>query len=146
MQEYQTTVIKKQQLNSNVVELELSRPDGFTFQAGQYVGFQMEYTARSYSMVSTPDESTLRFCIKIIEDGIGSEYVNSLKVGDEVFISGPFGKFTMDNASSDVLFVATGVGIAPIVSLIHFLFKQDFNKNGFFKGLEGDPNFLALLN
>jgi len=24
--------------------------------------------------------------------------------------------------------------------------KQDFNKNGFFKGLEGDPNFPVLLN
>ena len=131
MEHYASTVKEKRVLANSVVELalELASNADFKFIAGQYVGFQMEYTARSYSMVSTPAEPLLRFCIKIVEDGIGSDYVSSLKVGDKVELSGPYGQFVFVTQQTDLLFIATGVGIAPVISIITDVLQRGFKKN-----------------
>lgn len=119
--EYKSTVIRKQQLTSTVVELVL-RPDSigaWTFKPGQYIQFLFDYTFRSYSMVNPPKAGIeeLVFCIKLVPDGMASEYVKGLSVGDEVTFRGPYGDFTpFDNR--DICCIATGVGIAPIRSII----------------------------
>ena len=59
----------------------------------------------------------------IISDGIK---IQNLKIGTRVWIDGPFGIFTLNNAvNKECVFIAGGIGITPILSII----KSIQNKN-----------------
>lgn len=119
-------------LNDNksfmLVKLELVTPDRLAFLAGQYVSLKVNEKGerRSYSIASTPDVNHgVTLVAEIIPNGKGSEYIKSLKPGDEVEILAPLGRFTVDweavPKERKLLFVATGSGIAPIYSMINDL-------------------------
>lgn len=74
--------------------------------------------SRPYSISSGTDEPTLRFLIRQMEGGQVSPYLGSLKPGDAVKISPPFGWFRPGQSDPDApsVFVATGTGIAPFLS------------------------------
>lgn len=77
---------------------------------------------RSYSISSVPGEP-LRITIKRVENGAISRYLlNTLRIGDEIRCLAPAGRFTLsqmgDTEPQDLLFVAAGSGITPVLSLI----------------------------
>src|SRR5689334_8850385 len=57
-------------------------------------------------------------CSTASRGGRGSEYLFSLKLGDAVTFEGPQGSFHLHERTRDILFVATGTGIAPIRSML----------------------------
>lgn len=130
-QKYATRVSDIYYLNDNQsfmnVKLELITPDRIAFHAGQYVSVKVNDSGerRSYSIASTPDIThAVTLCAEIVPGGKGSEYLSSLKPGDTVEILAPLGRFVVDReeiADRKLLFVATGSGIAPIVSMIQDL-------------------------
>lgn len=132
METFKVKVIDKQNLTHNIVELglELESQAKFDFIPGQFVQFIIsEKVFRSYSIISlTKDLPQVRFCIKIEEGGIGSNFVNELKLGDIFEFRGPLGKFIVKDETKDVLFIATGVGVAPFVSMVKGLLEEDFKK------------------
>jgi Na+-transporting NADH:ubiquinone oxidoreductase subunit F len=82
---------------------------------------------RAYSMASTPTEELLRFTIRIATPppgageappGVGSSYVFSLKPGDKVTLSGPFGEFFIKETEREMCFIGGGAGMAPMRSHI----------------------------
>jgi Na+-transporting NADH:ubiquinone oxidoreductase subunit F len=83
---------------------------------------------RAYSMANTPTEDLLRFTIRIatpppgaggdLPPGVGSSYVFSLKPGDQVVLSGPFGEFFIKETRREMCFIAGGAGMAPMRSHI----------------------------
>ncbi|MBI2436649.1 MAG: hypothetical protein HYV41_02835 [Candidatus Magasanikbacteria bacterium] len=115
-------IISKKWLSSDVFELHIERPDHFVFRAGQFVQFQIpdgEKTIwRSYSIASNTHDTHIELCLKFLSEGKGSRYFNALKVGDPVSFKEPQGKFVCSNDVQAYYFVATGVGIAPIMSMI----------------------------
>jgi len=83
---------------------------------------------RAYSLASPPYENTcIRFTIRIATPppgvpealpGIGSSYVFSLKPGDRVTFSGPYGDFFVKDTDREMCFVGGGAGMAPMRSHI----------------------------
>ncbi|MCX6771881.1 MAG: FAD-dependent oxidoreductase [Candidatus Micrarchaeota archaeon] len=91
---------------------------------------------RPYSAASHPSEPLLRFCIKnhagdflavegaqasstpIKKNGVFSSMVWELHVGGRAEIDGPYGIFTLDPGDSERVFIAGGVGITPLRSMI----------------------------
>ncbi len=83
---------------------------------------------RAYSMANTPSEELLRFTIRIatpppgageeVPPGVGSSYVFTLKPGDRVILSGPFGEFFIKDTQREMCFIAGGAGMAPMRSHI----------------------------
>jgi Na+-transporting NADH:ubiquinone oxidoreductase subunit F len=83
---------------------------------------------RAYSLASPPSENTeLRFTIRIatpppgmpdIPPGIGSSYVFSLKPGDPITFSGPYGDFFVKDTNREMCFIGGGAGMAPMRSHI----------------------------
>ncbi len=83
---------------------------------------------RAYSLASPPSENTcLRFTIRIaapppgmpdIPPGIGSSYVFSLKPGDNITFSGPYGDFFVKETNREMCFIGGGAGMAPMRSHI----------------------------
>lgn len=85
---------------------------------------------KAYSIASSPDETgTLDFCIKLVEGGLATNWFWSLQEGDRVTLGGAYGNFVLpEPASHDLIFVATGTGLAPFRSMIHYLLKRGFKQ------------------
>jgi Na+-transporting NADH:ubiquinone oxidoreductase subunit F len=71
---------------------------------------------RPYSAASHPSEAELRFCIK--RNGGFSSRVWGLREGEEVMLDGPHGNFSLDANDPERVFLAGGVGITPLRSML----------------------------
>ncbi len=128
---YRTKVLSKKSIAPNVVELavELVEPGKIVFTAGQFMQFEIGTQLRSYSIVSAPgDRKDLSFCIELVKEGLGSEFVRNLKEGDLISMKGPFGVFTLKDFQKSAAFVATGVGVAPFKPMIEEALKYGYKK------------------
>ncbi|NQV09035.1 FAD-dependent oxidoreductase [Candidatus Woesearchaeota archaeon] len=114
-------------VHSLVLELE----EKIDFKAGQYVMINVpegdKILKRAYSIVSSPSKTDIELCIKIVDEGVASKYLCGLKQGDEMDLMGPMGVFILSEPLEDsVVFLASGVGVAPFRSMINYLFEQGF--------------------
>ncbi|EKD25454.1 MAG: hypothetical protein ACD_80C00049G0003 [uncultured bacterium (gcode 4)] len=128
IQSHIVTLLSKKEVAQHVFELRFSKPEGFEYTAGQFVQFLIpngeKITPRSYSISSIPTDEYLEFCIKLHEGGLASEYIRAMNVGSSLSCKGPLGRFVIDVNSHDHYFVATGVGIAPIMGMIRSLIEE----------------------
>lgn len=111
----------------------------FGYLPGQFVTIEAEVegkpTKRSYTIASSPTQSRyIELTIKREEKGAMSRYLHDhLKVGDEIAISGPGGFFTFTGAEAkDVVLIAGGVGITPMMSILRYLADCDWRGDIFF--------------
>ncbi|GEM_PF-499578 len=122
-------LIKKIEIIADVLDLELSPADGrpiFNFYPGQYamITYNKENGVRpdkhAFSLASSPtDKARLRFGIKIM--GNFTQGLTKLKLGQEIFVSGPFGKFTFNEKKHrDLVLIAGGIGITPFLSAMKY--------------------------
>ncbi len=130
---YTTEITSKKQLTEKLYELNmrLLEPDSITFKAGQCVGFHVgeNEKKRLYSIASVPANSKeLSFVIDVSHMGPGSRFVVGLKEGDRMTFEGPYGAFTVNDDTQDLLFIATGAGIAPFKSIILDLIEKNYPK------------------
>jgi Na+-transporting NADH:ubiquinone oxidoreductase subunit F len=87
---------------------------------------------RAYSMASHPAEKNLvKLNIRIatpppnmpdVQPGLCSSYVYSMKPGDKVNISGPYGEFFINETQREMCYIGGGAGMAPMRSHIFHLF------------------------
>lgn len=84
---------------------------------------------RSYS-VAVPVERAdghLVFLVRFMpgeRPGRGSSYMYTLKPGDTVSFSGPYGDFALKPGAREKVFIGGGAGMAPLRAMIHALFAQ----------------------
>ena len=84
---------------------------------------------RSYS-VAVPLErcdGQLTFLVRFVpgpRPGRGSGYMYTLKVGDELRFSGPFGDFGLKTGAREKVFIGGGAGMAPLRAMIHALLAK----------------------
>ncbi len=72
--------------------------------------------------IATPPWDNLRKQFMNVPPGICSSYVFSLKQGDKVTISGPYGEFHIKDTGSEMVYIGGGAGMAPLRSHIFHLF------------------------
>ena len=53
-----------------------------------------------------------------------SNYLCNLEVGETISFQGPFGDFTLRPPLRDTVFIATGTGVAPFRSMLHWLLAE----------------------
>lgn len=117
---------EKIMLTHDVLMLRFAKPENFDFIAGQFVQFEVPFEGkiywRSYSICSTPDKDYLEFCTKLIWGGKATRMFDGAVVGEEFVINMPRGVFVCPKESAvNTVFVATGVGVAPIASMVEDL-------------------------
>lgn len=116
-------LIKKRSLTNDVIELIFETKDNFKFTAGQFITIKINDKLpspclRGYSISSRPSGNIFELCVKIIPQGRGSNWLNSLKKDNEIEFIGPNGKFIFNTDSSKkILLIGAGTGIAPLKSI-----------------------------
>lgn len=115
-------------LSEDVVRLTLRTPPNksLEFLAGQYVDLSVKDIKRSYSISSTPSDSKIELLIKNYTGGQFSNYLfNEAKVDDLLRIEGPKGTYILPkDIPQNLVFISTGTGIAPNLSLIKSALKE----------------------
>ena len=109
----------------DIVSYELRDPDGGElppFTAGAHIDLTLPNgLIRSYSLIN-PQSERLRYVIAVQKDRAsrgGSKWVHeNFRVGDLVTIAGPRNNFALDESARTSLFIAGGIGITPILSMI----------------------------
>lgn len=101
----------------------------FGFVPGQWLSLQQskpdgEEITRAYSIASAPNGGKFAFCLNRVQDGFMSNYLCDLPQGAVIQVKGPFGSFILRPPLRDTIFIATGTGIAPYRSMLHWLFAD----------------------
>lgn len=128
-------VANKKLLNHKTYEIDLKLidPSEIDFKAGQFAMFVVdEKTKRAYSIVSLPSQKNmLTFCVDVSPNGPASQFIKNLNIGDRIKLQAPYGLFVVgdQDKEKDMLFVATGVGVAPFKSMITDLLETGYAKN-----------------
>lgn len=106
---------------------------------------------RAYSMANHPaEDNIIMLNVRIatppfdrvnggfmkVNPGVCSSYIYSLKPGDKVIISGPYGEFHVKDTKNEMIFIGGGAGMAPMRSHIldQFLTKHTDRKASFWYG------------
>lgn len=105
-----------------------------------------EETVRAYSMANYPEEGD-RFMLTVriatppfkpkpavgfmdVPPGIASSYIFSLKPGDKVLMSGPYGDFhPIVDSDAEMIWVGGGAGMAPLRAQIMWMLKTRQTRN-----------------
>jgi CDP-4-dehydro-6-deoxyglucose reductase len=119
------TVQSYTQLTPTVFQISFTTDQAFEFEAGQFVSIVVPGAGpngrdlrRAYSIASEPSQRPIDLCVKLVEGGPGTNYLNKLRPGDQFKCFAPYGSFTLKpKAGRNVCFIATGTGIAPFRSM-----------------------------
>jgi Na+-transporting NADH:ubiquinone oxidoreductase subunit F len=122
-------------------DIDFDNPYRADWKKMQLFGLQMnnsEPTVRAYSMANYPEENRIVMLnVRIalppfnhkknrfekINPGIASSYIYSLRPGDKVMVSGPYGEFFVKDTDNEMMFIGGGAGMAPLRSHIFDQFK-----------------------
>lgn len=107
---------------SLVLELR-SGADDFTYRPGQFLTVRIPGEpgiARSYSLSSSPlTGEKPKITVKRVPDGDGSNRICDLvRAGDDLQVLAPAGRFGPREMDRDVLLMAAGSGITPVMSVL----------------------------
>jgi CDP-4-dehydro-6-deoxyglucose reductase len=132
--------IQEQQLAARIKSVEVFNPkiaalhllaprsQRLHFLAGQSVRLSAQGASGQYAVASCPCEER-HIEIQILrkpDDAFSELLFSSLKAQDSVEVEGPYGEFVLEDASSrPLIFVAFGVGFAPVKSLIQHAMSLD---------------------
>ena len=118
------------------LEFEMPAISRFGFVTGQWLSFQQvkpdgEELTRAYSISSPPgDDARFALCLNRVQDGFMSNFLCDMKEGDEIRCQGPFGDFILRPPMRDTILIATGTGIAPFRSMLHWLLGDESRHQG----------------
>jgi ferredoxin-NADP reductase len=117
------------------LEFELLHLARFGFVPGQWLSLRAnkpdgEEITRAYSIASPPDGNRFALCLNRVQDGFMSNFLYDLEEGTEIACQGPFGDFILRPPLRDTLFIATGTGIAPFRSMLHWLLADPSRHEG----------------
>jgi ferredoxin-NADP reductase len=100
----------------------------FSFAPGQWIGLEEEVPEvgprrSSYCIFSPPtDDGRFELLLRVLPDGPLSKHLVTLETGYQVRFRGPMGRSMLPRDSdTDLVLVATGVGLAPLYSLLGHL-------------------------
>jgi ferredoxin-NADP reductase len=114
--------------NATAWSIYLAAADGTALpaaEAGQYLmlrlpGAGQPAPVRSYSLSSAPDGGTYRISVKHEPHGAASTYLTSgLRPG--AILDAPRGDFVLDSGTGPVLLISAGIGLTPVLSMLHEL-------------------------
>lgn len=157
VKEFDVEVTEIKDLTDVIKLLRFKLPEGeeFKFKPGQYVQLKAplykgndEEVYRAYSIASSPNlEGYFDLVIGYVPEGIATTYVHHhLNVGDVVNVNGPFGDFYYRDGDREMIMVAVGTGVAPILSILNYMKENDIKRKATFYFGAKTPSDLFMLD
>ena len=138
VKEFKTTVesITPLTYDTRMFRFKLEDPAEIKFKPGQFVQFRIpgEGEERAYSIASSPNNKNIvELIVRLVPGGLCTSYMfNKLKVGDSIFLTGPYGDFYLREETFDpIVCVAGGSGSAPIRSIVTYLSEKQSERKIF---------------
>ncbi len=128
------TIIKKVPMTSSETLFEIRLDDGFELghKPGQFVEVSVFGIGEAPISLASPPSKKETFEICVRKLGNVTTKLHSLKVGDRVGVRGPFGNGfdAVSLKGKDLLFVAGGLGLAPLRSLFNYVLdnRKDYGR------------------
>jgi NAD(P)H-flavin reductase len=122
----QVDMIKDLTHDVRQLDLRLIEPKTIVFKPGQFISFEMPHprtghlVTRAYSIASQPSRSdVITLLFNLVPGGPGSGLLFHLNIGEKTHFKGPAGNFYLrEDQGRELLFIASGTGIAPIRSML----------------------------
>jgi phenol/toluene 2-monooxygenase (NADH) P5/A5 len=133
VRDFPSTVARIVQLTPTIKAIYLKLPAAIRFQAGQYVQVAIPGVqgGRAFSIANSPAQvaasGEVELNVRIVQGGAGTAWLhNTLKAGDKLTISGPYGRFFVrKSAALPMVFMAGGSGLSSPRSMILDLLEAD---------------------
>ena len=116
----------KREVAADTMAFYFEKPEGFTFRAGQHMDIKLidppesdeKGTTRHFTIVSSPSEPDLMITTRL-RDTAFKRILRNMEVGQPLVVGPPHGSFFLhDDASKPAIFLAGGIGITPVYSMI----------------------------
>ncbi|CAG9262911.1 PDR/VanB family oxidoreductase [Paraburkholderia caribensis] len=142
----------KQQVARDIWRFELRSPAGSDlppFEAGSNLTVEVPSGARRrYSLCNSPEERD-RYVIAVKRDANGRggsvSMVDDTKEGDLISASAPKNDFPLDARAQEFILIAGGIGITPMLSMMHQLHSEGLRKFRLIY-VSRDPETTAFLD
>lgn len=124
--DYKIYLQEKKEVAKDTMSFYFSKPDGFVYEAGQYMDITLlnppetddEGNKRTFSIASAPFEDNLMITTRLRNTAF-KRVLKNLPENTVLNMSGPFGSFTLDNdIQKPAIFLTGGIGITPVYSII----------------------------
>ncbi|NLY77441.1 MAG: 2Fe-2S iron-sulfur cluster binding domain-containing protein [Tissierellia bacterium] len=143
VREYEATVELLEDMTPEIKKLRLRLKEGeeIDFKPGQYIQVKIptydgndEEVYRAYSIGNPPSVKNYIDLYIGYTGGIATTYIHKfLKIGDTVHINGPYGDFYYhDQSDREMIMVAVGSGIAPILSILGYMKDNNIRRKATF--------------
>ncbi|MFO0400017.1 MAG: FAD-dependent oxidoreductase [Sphingobacteriia bacterium] len=128
-------LLARKEIAEGTFELVFPKPKGFQHRPGQYAILALnkpQYTEldmehRPLTIASHPDETHLRFAMRMSSSSFKRSCL-AMQPGDTVTLYGPTGDFRILPTGRPVVFLTAGIGITPVMPLLHELEKKSLTR------------------
>jgi uncharacterized protein len=148
-------VVEKVRESDDVTSFVLEARDGGTlpaFEAGQHLPIELaepemlEPIRRTYSLSGAPSTSQYRISVKREPGGLASNHLHDrLDVGMFLNAGKPAGDFLIPEGTPPLVLISAGVGITPMISMLHNLAAEDRAREVLFLHGARDGAHLPLI-
>jgi len=123
---YKIKLIAKETIADGTMAFHFEKPEGFSYQAGQYADFTLinpaetddEGDKRTFSLASAPYQSNLTIATRM-RDTAFKRVLKNLPEGSELELEGPYGSFALPKESdTPAVFLTGGIGCTFVRSMV----------------------------
>ncbi len=135
-------LVEKKMESADVTSFVFEARDGgplAPFQAGQHLPIEVMIpevgakVQRSYSLSGSPSENRYRISVKREAKGLMSRFLHDhLDTGAMLESRIPAGDFVVEDGEGPIVLVSAGVGITPVLSMLHQLVAQENGRDIWF--------------
>ncbi len=119
------TLREIREVANHAIAFVVDRPEGMEFAPGQHLFVELPGgEGHPFSIVSAPEEDVFEFAT-VLRDGSDFKQALGRKAeGDELILSGPYGRFTPCESSGPVGLLAGGIGVTPFLSVLRHIARK----------------------
>ena len=127
---YDLSLIERNDVAENTIELIFTKPSDYDFKIGQYTFLDVankgeNKIVRALSIASHPDEDILRFVMRISDSEFKKRCLE-IKKNDGAIVTQATGSFGFKFSDKEIVFLISGIGIAPIIPMLMELEKINY--------------------
>jgi Na+-transporting NADH:ubiquinone oxidoreductase subunit F len=121
------TLISHESPASKFHDLVFETPEPFNFKPGQFISIKInDQKMNAYSIAGRLEPNKFGLIIDSTPGGLGSQYIEQLKPGDQIDYLGPFGNFVLnfEDGAEHLVLLGTGCGIAPLKAMVESALRE----------------------